>query len=156
MIDLTIPGIGNVQIKHLVLDVNGTLTLDGILLDGVKERLESLARLVEVHLITADTLGRQDEIDRQLGVKAVRLKPGNEAVQKAEFIRSLGAEHCAAIGQGANDAGMLSAAMLGIAVLSAEGLAVETLHSARVLMPDIIAALSFLQNPKRIMATLRK
>jgi P-type E1-E2 ATPase len=155
MIDLTIPGTGNVQIVHLVLDVNGTLTLDGTLLDGIPRALASLGNRLDVHLITADTHGRQDQIDQLLGLKAIRLQPGNEAVQKADFVRSLGVRNCAAIGQGANDARMLAEAALGIAVFSLEGLCTEALKSSRIVMPDIYSAFSLLEHPQRIVATLR-
>ena len=39
MIDIEIPGSTNFQINHLVLDYNGTLALDGELLEGVAEGL---------------------------------------------------------------------------------------------------------------------
>ncbi|BCY18159.1 MAG: ATPase P [Chloroflexi bacterium] len=155
MIDLNIPGIGNIQILHLVLDVNGTLALDGKLLDGIPRAIASISNRLDVHLITADTHGHQDQIDRLLNLTAVRLTPGNEATQKAEYIRSLGGHHCAAIGQGANDALMLSEAFLGIAIISPEGLCTETLKASRVVMPDIYSAFNFLENPLRIVATLR-
>ena len=35
MIDIDIPGRDHYRLEHLVLDVNGTLALDGNLLDGV-------------------------------------------------------------------------------------------------------------------------
>ena len=155
MIDLTIPGIGNIQIMHLVLDVNGTLALDGTLLEGMPRAIAAIANRLDVHLITADTHGRQDQIDQLLGLTAVRLNPGNEAAQKAEYIRSLGGRNCAAIGQGANDALMLAEAVLGIGILSPEGLCTETLKSSRILMPDIFSAFSLLDHPQRIVATLR-
>jgi P-type E1-E2 ATPase len=156
MIDLTIPGVGTVQIVHLVLDINGTLALDGKILDGIPRALKSISNRLEIHLITADTYGKQELIDRQLGLKAVRLQPGDEAQQKSEFVRSLGANRCAAIGQGSNDALMLAEAFLGIAVLSQEGLSNETAKSAKIIMPDIFSALALLENPQRIVATLRK
>jgi soluble P-type ATPase len=118
MIDLTIPGVGAIQIVHLVLDINGTLALDGRILDGIPRALSSLSNLLEIHLVTADTYGKQEFIDRQLGLTAVRLQPGDEAGQKGEFVKSLGASHCAAIGQGSNDSRMLAEAFLGIAILS--------------------------------------
>jgi P-type E1-E2 ATPase len=155
MIDLTIPGTGNVQIVHLVLDVNGTLALDGILLDGIPRAIASLGNRLDVHMITADTHGRQDQIDQLLGLKAIRLQPGNEAAQKADFVRSLGVRNCAAIGQGANDARMLAEAALGIAVFSPEGLCTEALKSSRIIMPDIYSAFNLLEHPQRIVATLR-
>ena len=76
--------------------------------------------------------------------------------QKADFVRQLGAEHVVAIGQGANDAGMLKAAGLGIAVLGEEGLAIEALTSAHVLARDIYEALNLLEFPARLVATLRR
>lgn len=156
MIDLTIPGVGNVQIVHLILDINGTLALDGKILDGIPRALTSLSKRMEIHLVTADTYGKQEFIDRQLGMTAVRLQPGNEAEQKGEYVKSLGADHCAAIGQGSNDARMLAEAFLGIAILSPEGLSNESMKSAKIIMPDIFSAFTLLENPQRIVATLRK
>jgi len=37
MLDVDIPGFARLQLKHLVLDFNGTLAVDGILPSGVKE-----------------------------------------------------------------------------------------------------------------------
>ena len=156
MIELSIPGRGLLQIDHLVTDVNGTLAVDGQLIDGVSRSLRLLRDRLEIHLLTADTHGRQAAIDRQLGWAAVRIKPGGEAAQKADYVRSLGSQHVAAIGQGANDAAMLKEAALGICLLSPEGTAVETLVSADLLMPDILSALELLEKPMRLVATLRK
>jgi P-type E1-E2 ATPase len=127
MIELTIPGRGTLQLEHLVCDVNGTLALDGRLLDGVSKSISTLGDRLQIHLVTADTHGRQALINQQIGLTAHILHPGEESEQKAAFVRQLGAEKVAAIGQGANDAGMLAAAALGIAILSGEGLAVSAL-----------------------------
>jgi len=156
MIELNIPGRGTLHLEHLVCDVNGTLALDGCLLDGVGKQLGSLRDRLTVHLVTADTHGKQDLIDQQLGLRSVRLQPGDETAQKAAYVRQLQSERVAAIGQGANDAGMLAEACLGICVLSREGLAVETLQSADLLVPDIYAALELFDKPLRIVASLRK
>jgi len=156
MIELNIPGRGTIQIKHLVCDVNGTLALDGQLLEGVSRILSALEDRVSVHLLTADTHGHQDIIDRQLNITAKRLETGNEAQQKAQFVEQLGQQHVVAIGQGANDAGMLRSAAIGIAILSAEGVAMETLNAADIVMPDIYTALALLEKPLRMVATLRK
>ncbi len=156
MIELNIPGRGTLQLEHLVCDVNGTLAVDGQLIDGVARRISDLRDRLQLHLLTADTHGKQAIIDFQLNAQAVRLQPGNEAGQKAEYVQTLGCEHVVAIGQGANDALMLESAMLGICVLSAEGAAVETLQHADIVVTDIGAALGLLENPLRIVATLRK
>lgn len=156
MIELNIPGRGQLQLEHLVCDVNGTLALDGQLLEGVARILSGLNDRLEIHLLTADTHGRQDQIDRQLGLKAVRILPGSETIQKADYIAKIGSDNAAAIGQGANDAGMLKAAALGICVLSKEGTAVETMLAADIVAADIYSALELLDYPLRIVASLRK
>ena len=156
MIELNIPGRGQIQLQHLVCDVNGTLAADGQLLDGVKQRLSVLHDRLTVHLLTADTHGNQDLIDRQLGIIAIRIQPGNEAEQKENYIKELGEETCVAIGQGANDSRMLHRSALGICVLSPEGTAVETLTAADLVAANIFEALEILEKPIRIVATLRK
>lgn len=155
MIELNIPGRGTLQLEHLVCDVNGTIALDGQLLDGVARLLRSLSDRLTLHLVTADTHGRQMVIDQQLGLKAARLQPGDEAAQKAAYVRELGAAQVVAIGQGANDSAMLREAGLGICVLSPEGTATASLLSADLLAANIFEALSLLENPLRIVATLR-
>lgn len=156
MIELTVPGRGPLRIEHLVTDVNGTLAVDGVLIEGLTKRIASLRDRLEIHMLTADTHGRQSTIDEQLNLKATRVQPGNEAGKKAEFVRELGAETVVAIGQGANDAEMLKTAAFGICVMSQEGVAVETLLSADIVVPDIFSALDLLDKPLRIIASLRK
>jgi P-type E1-E2 ATPase len=139
-----------------VFDVNGTLAADGILIDGVAEKIAALREVLEVRLLTADTHGKQAEIDRVLGMKADRVQAGREREQKADYARALGAEHVVAIGNGSNDVEMLRAAALGIAVIGREGCASEALAAADVVVTDIPTALDLLLNPKRLTATLRR
>jgi len=47
MMDITIPGTGKWRIKQLVLDLNGTIALDGKIIEGVAERLNHLRRLLD-------------------------------------------------------------------------------------------------------------
>ena len=156
MIRFEVPGLGDYCIEHLVMDVNGTLAVDGQLIEGVALKLSHLQGLVKLHLLTADTHGKQYQIDQQLGLTAVRIQPGNEALQKLEYVRSLGRETVAAIGQGANDAEMLKAAKLGICVLSVEGVARDTLLACDLVAPTILSALELLEKPARIKASLRR
>lgn len=156
MIEITIPGRGDLSLHHLVLDVNGTLATDGILIEGVARRINTLRDRLQIHLLTANTHNRQDSIDQMLGLHAHRLTPGNEAAQKAEFVQRLGCQTVISIGQGANDAHMLKQSAIGIAVLSTEGLAIETLLAADLLAPSITDALDLLEKPLRLIATLRK
>jgi soluble P-type ATPase len=156
MIELDIPGRGALQLKHLVLDVPGTLAVDGVVLEGVTERIASLQDRLIVHLVTADTHGRQPPIDQQLNLTATRLKPGNEKQQKQSFVEKLGFESVVAMRQGSKDARMPKRAALGICLLSREGAANETLPAADLVVPDSYAVFDLLDKPLRLMASLRK
>jgi soluble P-type ATPase len=91
-----------------------------------------------------------------LGLNAVRIPPGGEAEAKAKYVRRLGASRVIALGQGANDSGMLRDAAIGICVLSQEGLAVEALNAADIVTPDVLSALDLIDNPMRLVASLRR
>ena len=156
MIELNIPGRNTLQLDHLVCDVNGTLAIDGQLQEGLASLLACLRDRLTLHLLTADTHGRQEIIDHQLNLQAVRIQAGGEALQKANYIRGLGAKQVVAIGQGANDAEMIKEAGLGICILSVEGTAVGTLLAADLVVSNIFDALHLLENPMRIVASLRK
>jgi P-type E1-E2 ATPase len=156
MIELSIPGRSNLSLEHLVMDVNGTLAIDGILIAGVSSQIAALRNQIQIHLLTADTHGKQKLIDQQLNLRAVRIQPGDEAAQKADFIRQLGSQGVAAIGQGTNDSLMLKEAAIGICVMSNEGLSTQALQAADLLMPDINTALELFQKPLRLIASLRK
>jgi P-type E1-E2 ATPase len=155
-LQIAVPGRNPLELHHMVLDVNGTLAVDGVLIEGVAERLAQLRECLEIHLITADTHGRQQEIDRQLGVTARRMQPVDERHQKFMFVNELGHQHTVAIGNGCNDAWMLEAAAVGIAVLGTEGLNTEALRGADVVVLSILDALDLLLRPRRLIATLRR
>lgn len=156
MIELNIPGRGLIQLEYLVSDINGTIAVDGHLIEGVPRLINELRDRLEVRLLTADTHGRQSQIERKLNVQIVRIQPGGEQDQKAAYIEEIGAQKVIAFGQGANDAAMLKNAAIGICVLSVEGAAVETLNSADLVVPDIGTAFELLQKPIRLVASLRK
>lgn len=157
MLNIAIPRFGDFHLEHLVLDMNGTLTRDGILLPGVPERLKRLHQNVEIELISADTLGKLETIATTLGLPFTRLDPAEaEPGQKASFVRRLGALNVVAIGNGANDVGMLKEAGLSIAVIGPEGLTTDALLAADVIVNSIDDALDLLLFPSRLIASLRR
>ncbi len=155
MIEINIPGRETIRLEYLVTDVNGTLAVDGLLLDGLARKIAGLGDRLQVHLLTADTHGGQAIIDQQLNLEAVRIQKGHEAEQKAAFVKRLGADRVVAIGQGANDTAMLREAAIGIGILSIEGIARDTLLAADILVPDIYTAFDLLEKPLRLIASLR-
>lgn len=152
-ISIDIPGRGRLELAHLVLDVNGTLTNRGTLLEGVPERIARIAGVLEVHALSADTFGTLDGIAAELGIVAHPVTTGEE---KARHVAALAAERCAAIGNGANDVPMLEAAALGIAVLGREGAAGAALRAADVVCASIVDALDLLLDERALVATLRR
>ncbi len=156
MIEIEIPGFRTFHFDHLVLDVNGTIAKDGFPIDGVKELLAELHPRLKIHLITADTHGRQEIIDKMLSLTAIRIPVQNQAVAKLDYIQQLDADKTVTIGNGANDAAMLERSALGICVIGPEGAAIEALIKSDVVVPDIRAALELLILPQRLAATLRR
>lgn len=156
MIHVSIPGWHTLDLSYLALDLNGTIALDGQVLPGVAERLAALSVELTVYLITADTFGQAAQIAERLGLHLFRITPGDEAEQKLRLVAQLGPGQTVAIGNGANDARMLAAAVLGIAVLGPEGLATAALQAAVVVAGSIEEALDLLLCPKRLVATLRR
>jgi len=155
MIEIVIPGYETLQLKYLVLDHNGTLACDGILIEGVKERLQKLADLLEIHVLTADTFGKARAQLRDTPCKLSILTDQNQDIGKINYVRKLGPNQTVSIGNGRNDRYMLKHAALGIAVMLAEGLATEALKNSDVVCTDICDALDLLLNPLRLTATLR-
>lgn len=156
MISIDIPGSGITEIEHFVTDFSGTLSEDGSLIPGIKEKLNELAEKVRVHVLTSDTFGKaRKELE---GVKcAVHILDGSDHTgQKERYVLSLGPAKVAALGNGNNDARMLKAAVVGIAVCLKEGCSVEALTASLILVLSPLDAIDLLLNPKRLMATLRR
>jgi soluble P-type ATPase len=138
-----------------VFDFNGTLGLDGILLQGLAERLNHLAAHVTIHIVTADTYQNICNQVGEINCEIVVIGPHNQDLLKADYLKNLGSENTIAIGNGRNDKLMLKKAGLGIAVMNSEGVAVETLMAADVVVTDINQALDLITNPLRLIATMR-
>ncbi len=155
MLEIDIPAYKKLILKHLVLDYNGTLAIDGKLIEGVKEKLNILSEQLQVHVITADTFG-----EAALGLKGVNcslkiIEGAMQIEQKLAYIENLGITSVVAIGNGINDCKMLESACLGIALIQQEGAALKTVLSADIVCTNILDALALLLNPMRIIATLR-
>jgi P-type E1-E2 ATPase len=148
-----LPGGPPLELDHLLLDINGTLTRDGRLLDGVAAAIAGLRDGVSIRLLSADTFGSAQAIADELGADFERIEYGHE---KRACVERLGARRCAAIGNGRNDVAMLSAAGLGIAVIGPEGASLQALAAADVVCTSVLEAFELLREPARITATMRQ
>ena len=154
MITVDAPGWGSYPIRHLLLDLNGTLTLDGVLIPGVRERILDLSEKLDIHILTADTFGSAAMVCHGLPVTLHIIPERDQILAKQKYLRGLPLK-TVAIGNGRNDMGMLVDAALGIAVMGPEGMSTEALRAADVVVMNINDALDLLINPDRLKATLR-
>ncbi len=155
MLAIQIPGYGALTLEHLVLDYNGTLAVDGELLPGVKDALNTLSAQLAIHVVTADTFGKAAAGLDGVNCRLTVLEKGCQDQAKVSFVNRLGADRTVSIGNGRNDALMLAASALGVAVILAEGASTVSLNAADIVCADIVSALELLMHPLRLTATLR-
>jgi soluble P-type ATPase len=155
MLEIEIPGYRSLRLSDLILDYNGTIAVDGKIIDRVKERLVGLSKSLGIHILTADTFG---SVRNQLAGVACQLSiiPLENQVQaKVDYVRQLGCEGAVCIGNGRNDMLMLKEAALGIAVMQSEGGCIQAVFAADVVTTSVLDALDLLIHPLRLTATLR-
>lgn len=155
MLEINIPGYKILRFEHLVLDYNGTIACDGMLIDGVNYRLLMLSKDLSIHVLTADTFGGAQSGLVDVPCKLSILPVDDQDKSKLEYIQRLGPDTTVCIGNGRNDRLMLKEALLGIAVILDECAARETLDAADLVCTNICSALDLLLNPLRLVATLR-
>lgn len=155
MINLQIPGHEPITLAHVTFDYNGTLAVDSYLVAGLKERLVALAKLVEVHILTADTFGLVRAQCQGLPVTIEIFAKDNISKKKKAFVETLGGATNIAIGNGNNDREMFAESRLAIVVMGTEGCCVQSLLAADIVVNSPLDALDLLLNTDRLVATLR-
>jgi soluble P-type ATPase len=155
LLEIDIPGFGAVKLEHLVSDFTGTLSFNGTLIPGVEERLNELASLMDIHILTSDTFGTAMSEMESVRCKTHVLNGEYHDLQKEEYVEYLGTTGVVAFGNGNNDRKMLRVARIGIAVAEGEGCAVDIMMAGDVHVTSILNGLDLLLNPKRLNATLR-
>jgi len=159
-VSVEIPGFGRRDIRALATDFSGTLSFDGTLSEGVRDRLLRLSELVEIHVLTSDTFGTAERELAEIPVRLEILAGEHHELQKEFYVQNrLDPGYVAALGNGNNDRRMLKAVRdaggLAIAVDNGEGCATASLHNSNLLIHKAAAALDLLLEPNRLRATLR-
>ena len=156
---IEIPGFENREIRRVFSDYTGTLAFDGKLIPGVKERLLQLSEILDIHVVTSDTVGLAREQLRDIPVTLKILDGQNHDDQKRKYVQKLGPKHVAAFGNGNNDRLHLKlvkeAGGLAIAIDVGEGSALDAIMNANLLIHGIVNGLDLLLQPSRCKATLR-
>ncbi len=149
-----IPGVGELELKTLILDLNGTLTVKGEIPDGVKQRLTRLKELgYRILFFTGNTRNNEDEIASVLGIDWILAENG---ITKRDEALKLDPDTCVSIGNGLIDLELMKVVKLRIVTLQAEGVHVQTLLNSDIIIPSIVDALDLLIDSSTLVATLRK
>jgi len=156
LVEINIPGWGNLGIENIILDLNGTIAMDGKIPLEVKEKINILSQQVKIHILTADTQGTAAEEVRDIRVALIRISEEKSKEAKFESLKNLNPENTVVIGNGNNDQLILKEAALGIIVLGDEGMSISAMKNADVVVKDVSNALDLFLKPKRLIATLRE
>lgn len=148
-----VPELGEIEINTIVLDLNGTLSVNGKIPNGVKERIQQIKSLgIKVILFTGDQRGTASELYKEYRIDLVRTKNG---LEKEEAMKNLNSQTTAAIGNARIDIGTFKHAKLSIATLQSEGIHAEILKYVDVVVSSINDALDFFIDKNTFSATMR-
>jgi soluble P-type ATPase len=153
---ITVPGIGEYEIENIVFDYNGTIAIDGIIIEGIMDKIVKLSNEFNVYIVTADTFKTVENAFKNTVINVHIIGKNNESQDKKEFIKKVGSNKTIALGNGRNDELMLKEAIISIAVLNDEGISVKTLNNADFLIKDINNFFDMIDEPKKLIAILRK
>ena len=142
------------EIHTLVLDLNGCLSVKGIIPVGVKEKLAELKDAgFRVILFTGDIRGTAGALCADLGIEYIIA--GTSDLKEAEMLK-LDFSKCAAIGNARIDIGMFKHAKVSVLTLQAEGIHVGALPYVDIIVPTIIDAFDLFLDEKSLVGTLKE
>jgi len=156
VIEIAVPGRGTFHIDYLILDLNGTIAVDGSIISGVHERLNKLSRLLEIIVVTADTHRNAERLLGDLPVALHRIEENEESAQKEQLVSEKGKDHTVCAGNGSNDVLMLRESAIGICIVGTEGASSQAVMAADLVVQGIYDALDLLLKPHRMVASLRR
>ncbi|MGQ8337336.1 HAD family hydrolase [Sunxiuqinia sp. A32] len=150
-----IPGNDTIEIENVVLDYNGTIAIDGKLIEGVAALINELSGKLNFHVLTADTFGSVERELASVNCKVVVIPKDKQDAAKLDYVLGLGKDKTLCVGNGRNDRLMMKEAVISIAVIQDEGVSVESLLAADIACHSIIDVFAYFKSPNRLKATLR-
>jgi len=152
---IQIPGREALDMQNIVFDYNGTVAIDGKLINEVSRNINELSSQFNFYVITADTYGTVQKELENTNCEVIVIGKEKQDVCKLEFVRGLDSSTVLSVGNGRNDKLMLKETALGIAILQEEGLCTETLLNSDIVVTSILDVFGFLKDTNRLVATLR-
>jgi len=154
--EIRIPGKGNIEIEHLLLDFNGTIARDGKVIHSVKEKVEAVCtKGIKVYVVTADTHGTAREQCMDMPIEVMVFDNSSAAENKRKIAEKLGAQRCICFGNGFNDGELFEACAMSVIVMGDEGCSSKALIKSDIVCKSIEDAFDLILKPNRIKATLR-
>ena len=154
MLTIKIPGREEMTLSHLILDYNGTIAEDGLIIESIRPRLAQLCEKLSIYVITADTHGTAAQRCQGLPLQVLTFPTTQVGQIKADEAKKL-TGGVVTIGNGFNDIQMSDAADLSICVMGKEGCCGALLSHCDVVVTSIDDALDLLIKTDRLRATLR-
>lgn len=150
-----IPGKENIEIENIVFDYNGTIAVDGKLIHGVEEAINTLSKSLNVFIVTADTYGTVEDECKGINAKILTFPKENAGESKRDIVKKLGPLKTITIGNGFNDVPMFKEAILSIGIMEGEGMSGSLIIEADIVVGNIIDGINIVGNKNMVKATLR-
>lgn len=136
----------------ILIDLNGTLTVYGVIDPQVEALIDSLQKLgYRIILLTGDQRSNASMFE-DLGIEVVI---AGSAQAKKEFAQGLKSKGIIAIGNARIDIGMFEVSQLSIATLQAEWIHKDIIAHVDIMVPCIADALQLLVDPDVFAATMK-
>ena len=81
---IKIPGRETVEIKNVIFDYNGTIAIDGQLIEGVAKSINELSSDFNFHVITADTFGSVNNALKDVICTVIKISEQNQDQTKVD------------------------------------------------------------------------
>ena len=154
MLTIKIPGRDEICLNHLILDYNGTIAEDGLIIESIRPRLARLSEALSIYVITADTHGTAAQRCAGLPLQVLTFPTTQVGQIKADEAQKLSGG-VVTIGNGFNDIQMSDVADLSICVMGREGCCGALIGHCDIVVTSIEDALDLLIHTHRLRATLR-
>jgi len=143
------------DVKYVVFDLNGTVSNYGKIDYSIKELLKILqSRGIKTIMITSDQRNNAALIASKLKVDYVIAKNSHEkGIYITKFLKP---ENTVAIGNARNDIPMFENSALSIITLQSEGIHIETIKYADIIVPSFKDAINLIIDKDAFEATLKK
>jgi len=149
-----IPEDATIEIKTIVLDLNGTLSVNGKISKKTKEKIKILRKLnYRIVLLSGDMRGTAQKFAKDLDIELIKAK---NAQEKGEAIKKLNPKTCASIGNARIDIETFKIAKIAIATMQAEGIHAAIIKHVDIITPTIEDALNLFIDSNSFCATMRK